>query len=77
MSELEKELLSPAGSHGAVINKAAKHLPEGYCINIKVMLEGYGVELEYPDGREIEIDSDGGIIGDINEAICIANGFDT
>ncbi len=58
------------------IDKAAKHLPEGYSINIQISKDGYDVGLDRPDGSTIDtVDGGDGIRSDINEAICIANGF--
>jgi len=59
----------------AVINKAAQHLPEGYRINIMVENGGYCVQLQSPNGDVEEMDGGDGFISDINEGICIANGF--
>lgn len=75
--ETRHEILKPESSHGAVINKAAKHLPDGYILHLMIEKSGYGIELESPDGRKTSIDCDGGIIGELNEAIAIANGFYT
>lgn len=73
MSE-ETEIQKPCPSMGEVINKAALHLPEGYRIQIEIEKDGYGVELIQPHGPRKQFDSDG-IIGEINDAICWANGF--
>ncbi len=63
-------------SIGDAVEKAAKHLPNGYIVNIQVEHNGYNVMLEHPDGSETaSIDGGDGIRSDINEAICIANGF--
>lgn len=59
-----------------VVNKAAEHLPRGYVINIMVEHEGWAVTLEKPNGTVIDnIDGGDGLISDVNEALCIANGF--
>lgn len=71
----EKEIKSPCPSMGEVINKAALHLPEGYTLRIDIENGGYGVTLFKPDQSFQFMDSDG-IIGEINDAICIANGFE-
>ena len=56
-----------------VIEKAAEYLPTGWTISIKIEKDGYGVELESPDGDEFSPDGGDGMRSDINEAICIAN----
>lgn len=58
------------------IERAAKHLPDGWLISIRIEHDGYAVELNRPDGSDAgSIDGGDGIRSDINEAICIANGF--
>ena len=56
------------------IENAAKHLPEGYVVEIHIEKDGYGVYLR---GPELEIHSvdGGGLVEDINEAIAKAQGF--
>lgn len=58
-----------------VIEKAAQHLPIGWILCIKIEKDGYDVEIEHPDGNSVSVDGGEGIISDINEAICVANGF--
>jgi len=57
--------------------KAAKHLPDGW--EVRICIEKYAgtVELVDPDGNvtNIEGGNDSGIVGEVNDAICIANGF--
>lgn len=62
---------------GEAIEKAAKHLPEGNMIMITIENGGYCVDLvgHKPDEVTFNIDGGDGIISDINEALCIANGF--
>lgn len=75
-TDLRKEVTAPCPSMGEVINKAAQHLPDGFLVSIEVEKGGYGVCLTHPTGIRESVDGgDGGIIGDVNEAICIANGF--
>ncbi len=75
-SELKELLATYPPTIDEVINRAAEHLPRGYIINLKVEHAGYTVEMVAPDGSDIEnIDGGDGLISDINEAICIANGF--
>jgi hypothetical protein len=57
-----------------VVEKAAKHLPEGYVIDIQIEKDGYGVGLITKNGR-LQLDGGDGIISDINEGICVANEF--
>jgi hypothetical protein len=58
------------------IERAAQHLPEGWLISIHVENGGYDVELKGPNDTDASsIDGGDGIRSDINEAICIANGF--
>lgn len=75
LENTKREILASVPSMGEVVNKAAKHLPTGYRVLIVVEHEGYDVRLEYPDGETVSVDGGDGIIGDVNEAICIANGF--
>ena len=60
---------------GEAIEKAAKHLPEGFVINVMVERDGYDVSLIQFESPTISIDGGNGIVSDINEAICQANGF--
>lgn len=72
----ESEITASCPSMGEVVNKAAKHLPPGWIIAIEVEKDGYDVKLRRPSGLSTSVDGgDGGIIGDVNEALCIANGF--
>ena len=58
------------------IERAAQHLPDGYVVNIQIEHHGYNVELVKPDFSTIDnVDGGDGMRSDINEAICIANGF--
>lgn len=75
-SELEEELSPFPATIDEAIQRAAKHLPDGYVINIQIEKDGYDVVLKNPDCSTIDsIDGGDGIRSDINEAICIANGF--
>ena len=58
-----------------VIEKAAQHLPLGYVVNIEIENGGYNVELVKPDYTTKNVDGGVGLCSDINEAICVANGF--
>jgi hypothetical protein len=72
----EQDLYPFPATVDEVIDRAAKHLPEGYSIKIEIEKDGYNVGLERPDGSEVNsVDGGDGIRSDINEAICIANGF--
>ncbi|MCK5127667.1 MAG: YqaJ viral recombinase family protein [candidate division Zixibacteria bacterium] len=71
----EQELINRPASMDEVIQKAAQHLPKGYVISIKIEHEGYDVELETPTGEIMSADGGDGIISDVNEALCEANGF--
>lgn len=73
--DTKREILAPVPSMGEVVNKAARHLPTGYRVLIEVEREGYNVRLEYPNCKTVSVDGGDGIISDVNEAICIANGF--
>lgn len=68
------EIQAPSSSIDEVVNKAAKHLPLGYSIRIEIEKEGYNVELLQPHSTTKTFDGEG-IIDEINEAICWANGF--
>ena len=57
------------------INKAAQHLPDSCQIMIEIEKGGYDVRLVRPFKGSVSVDGGEGIISDINEAICIANGF--
>ena len=59
---------------GDMIERAAKHLPEGYIIDIQIEKDGYGVGLVTENGR-LDLDGGDGMISDINEGISVANGF--
>jgi hypothetical protein len=59
---------------GDMVERAAKHLPEGYIIDIQVEKDGYGVGLITENGR-LDLDGGDGMISDINEGISVANGF--
>ena len=72
---MQEELINRPLSMDEVIQKAAQHLPKGYVISINIEHEGYGVELETPTGEIMSSDGGDGIISDVNEAICEANGF--
>jgi len=74
-TKLLDDIFSTPPSLDIAINKAAKHLPKGFIVNIKIEHEGYCVELEGAGGSCSNVDGGDGIISDINEAICIANGF--
>ena len=71
------EILASVPSMGEVVNKAAKHLPDGWEIRICIEKWAATVELSDPDGNvtHIEGGNDSGIVGEVNDAICIANGF--
>jgi len=59
---------------GDMVERAAKHLPEGYIIDIQIEKDGYGVGLITENGR-LDLDGGDGMISDINEGISVANGF--
>lgn len=75
--DTKAEILESCPSMGEVVNKAAKHLPDGW--EVRICIEKYAgtVELVDPDGNvtNIEGGNDSGIVGEVNDAICIANGF--
>lgn len=68
------EILSACQSMGEAVNKAAKHLPPGWIISIEIEKDGYDVVLRDPAGNRESMDGDG-ILSEVNEAICWANGF--
>ena len=56
------------------ISKAAKYLPEGHIVFIRIEKDGYEVILEDDEFCTQTIDGGDGIKSDINEAILIARG---
>jgi len=59
-----------------MLERAAKYLPKGFTITIDIEKDGYNVSLTKPNGFTIvSIDGGDGLRSDINEGICIANGF--
>ena len=74
MDKEEYEITSDSFTLDEVIQKAAKHLPEGHTISIEIEKDGYNVVLHSPGSTGKTFDN-GGIIGEINDAICWANGF--
>ncbi|MBL4761508.1 MAG: hypothetical protein JKY93_02270 [Gammaproteobacteria bacterium] len=58
-----------------VIERAAEHLKEGWNLIINIEKEGCVVTLQDPDMTEFSCDGGDGIRSDINEGICISNGF--
>lgn len=57
------------------IEMAAKHLPPGYVIAIRVEKNGYGVGLEDREGNEIDLDGGDGMRSDVYAGIMQANGL--